>query len=160
MCYFAGENRKIPGDTYYMQVALAEARSAASEGETPVGAVIVKDDKIIARAHNKRETCRDATAHAELLAVREACAVLGAWRLTGCTIYVTLEPCPMCAGALVMSRIEKLVYACPDSRAGAAESLFNITDSPLLNHRVKVRCGVLETEARALLQEFFQTKRK
>lgn len=146
-------------DRSYMDVAIEEAKKAFSAGDVPVGAVIVKDGVIIARAHNMREETGDATAHAEMLAVREACRVVGGWRLSGCTMYVTLEPCPMCAGALVMSRMDRLVYALSESKTGAAESVFNIVDNKALNHRLQVTSGIGETECRELLQRFFKAKR-
>ncbi|BEU87125.1 tRNA adenosine(34) deaminase TadA [Selenomonas sp. TAMA-11512] len=145
----------------YMRAALAEAKAAFAMGEVPVGAVIVDDRSgdIVARGHNMRETWRDATAHAEVIAIREACKALERWRLSGCSLYVTVEPCPMCAGALLMSRVDRLFYGVPDSKAGGCESIFNIVSHPRLNHRLEVTAGVLEEECRELLKAFFQTRR-
>ncbi|MBQ5832020.1 MAG: tRNA adenosine(34) deaminase TadA, partial [Selenomonadales bacterium] len=123
-------------------------------------AVVVKDGEVIATAYNLRETGHDATAHAEVLAIRRACEKIGHWRLTGATLYVTIEPCPMCAGALVMSRIDRLVYGAADYKAGAVESLFNITNHSGLNHRIEVRAGVREEECRILMKDFFRERRK
>lgn len=142
-----------------MRSALAEGVKAAELGEIPIGAVLVVNGEIIAQAHNLRETGHDATAHAEILVLREAGRKLGQWRLSGATLYVTVEPCPMCAGALVMARIARLVYGAPDSKAGGVDSLFNITTHPGLNHRVEVTGGVLAEEAAGLLREFFRVKR-
>ncbi len=148
-------------DIMYMKTALIEARKAFAKGEVPIGAVLVGEDgKLIAAGHNLRETARDATAHAEMLVIREACRRLGRWRLSGTTLYVTIEPCPMCAGALVMSRVRRVVYGSTDVKAGAVESLFNIVGHARLNHRLEVTAGVLEDECRALMQEFFQIRRK
>ena len=143
-----------------MGLALAEARKAYELGEVPIGAVVVKDGEVIATAYNLRETGHDATAHAEVLAIRRACEKIGHWRLTGATLYVTIEPCPMCAGALVMSRIDRLVYGAADYKAGAVESLFNITNHSGLNHRIEVRAGVREEECRILMKDFFRERRK
>ncbi len=147
-------------DEEYMGLALAEARKAYDVGEVPIGAVIVKDGEVIATAYNLRETGHDATAHAEVLAIRRACEKIGHWRLTGATLYVTIEPCPMCAGALVMSRVDRLVYGAADYKAGAVESLFNITNHSGLNHRMEVRAGVREEECRNLMKDFFRERRK
>ena len=138
---------------------MAEARQAAVEGEVPIGAVLVFEDEIVARAHNRRETDKDATAHAEILVIREACRRLKRWRLSGTTLYVTIEPCPMCAGALVMSRVERLVYGSPDFRAGAVESIFNVVQHPALNHRLMVTAGVRQDECAAEMQAFFRKRR-
>ena len=143
-----------------MGLALAEARKAYELGEVPIGAVVVKDGEVIATAYNLRETGHDATAHAEVLAIRRACEKIGHWRLTGATLYVTIEPCPMCAGALVMSRVDRLVYGAADYKAGAVESLFNITNHSGLNHRIEVRAGVREEECRNLMKDFFRERRK
>ena len=147
-------------DEEYMGLALAEARKAYELGEVPIGAVVVKDGEVIATAYNLRETGHDATAHAEVLAIRRACEKIGHWRLTGATLYVTIEPCPMCAGALVMSRIDRLVYGAADYKAGAVESLFNITNHSGLNHRIEVRAGVREEECRILMKGFFRERLK
>ena len=147
-------------DQKYMQIALAEAQKAADLGEIPIGAVLVIDGEIIAKAHNMRETWKDATAHAEMIVIREACEKLDRWRLSGATLYVTIEPCPMCAGAIVMSRISRLVYGSPDSKAGAAESLFNVVNNPALNHMVDVVSGVCSEECTTAMKDFFRKRRK
>ena len=143
----------------YMELALAEAGQAAALGEVPVGAVIVKDDKVIVQAHNMREQWLDATAHAEVIAIREACAALRNWRLSGCTLYVTVEPCPMCAGAIYNSRVDTVIFGCRDNRAGAVESLFNVLSHPLLNHQPQVIGGILEDRCAAIVKDFFQDRR-
>ena len=143
-----------------MGLALAEARLAAEEGEVPIGAILVKNGEVISRAHNRRENDKDATAHAEMLVIRDACQKLGSWRLSGTTLYVTIEPCPMCAGALVMSRINRLVYGSPDYKAGAVESLFNIVTHPALNHRLEVTAGLRQEECAAAMQAFFRDRRR
>lgn len=143
----------------YMELALLEARQAAEQGEVPVGAVIVKDGKIIAKAHNMREQWLDATAHAEVIAIREACTKLQNWRLPGCTLYVTVEPCPMCAGAIYNSRIDTVIFGCRDSRAGAVESLFNVLSHPLLNHQPQVIGGILEDRCADAVRRFFADRR-
>ena len=152
--------KNMRDDRVYMEMAIAEARLAMAQGEIPVGAVLVDDEGgVLARAHNRREADHDATAHAEILAIREAGMRLGHWRLTGCTLYVTMEPCPMCAGALVMARLARVVYGAADARAGAVESIFNVPGHPSLNHHVAVRAGVMEDACRALLQAFFRDRR-
>ncbi len=138
----------------FMQAALEEAMLAAQDGEIPVGAVLVIDDKIITRAHNMRETTHDATAHAEVLVIREACQKIKNWRLADAAIYVTLEPCPMCAGAIVNAHIKQLVFGAYNTMAGGSGSLFNITHNPNLNHQVEVIGGILEKECSALLKRF------
>src|SRR5216684_7187099 len=143
-------------DATWMAEALVEARKAGSEGEVPIGAVVVFEDRIVGRGRNARERLRDPTAHAEILALREAARALDRWRLTGATIYATLEPCPMCAGALVNARIDRLVYAVADPKAGAAGTLFDVPRDPRLNHRVRVDTGVLAEECSALLKDFFR----
>lgn len=143
-----------------MGLALAEAEQAAAEGEVPIGAVLVFAGEVVAQAHNRRETDHDATAHAEMLVIREACRKLKRWRLTGATLYVTIEPCPMCAGALVMSRVDRLVYGSPDFRAGAVESIFNVVQHPSLNHRLAVTAGVRQDECAAVMQAFFRDRRR
>ena len=143
----------------YMKIALEEAKMASSEGEVPVGAVIVKDGEIIASARNNRETTGDATGHAELLAIREACAKLGGWHLGSCELYVTLEPCPMCMGAIINSRMGKVVYGAKDAKAGACESVLNMCSYPL-NHKPQVQGGFMKEECAAILTEFFSKKRK
>jgi tRNA(adenine34) deaminase len=142
-------------DEAFMEEALAEARAAAEHGDVPVGAVVVRDGEIIARAHNRRDIDNDPTAHAEILALREAAHQVGTWYLTGCDIYVTLEPCAMCAGALVLSRVERLCYGASDPKAGATGSVFNLAQSPRLNHRLEVRGGVLGEECSSMLRDFF-----
>ena len=146
-------------DERFMKEALVEAEQAFALGEVPVGAVVVKDGKIIARGHNRRETDRVATAHAELLAMEEACRALGSWRLSECTLYVTLEPCPMCAGTAVNARVGRVVYGAKDAKAGAMGSVFSVNAYPL-NHKVDLTVGVLEAECREILQRFFEGKRK
>ena len=142
-----------------MRLALAQAAAALEHGDVPIGAVVVRDDEVLAAARNERELRGDPTAHAEVLALRAAAEELGTWRLTGATVYVTLEPCPMCAGALVLARVARLVYGPQDPRAGAAYSLYNVVQDPRLNHSVDVTAGVLEDECAALLRRFFQGKR-
>ena len=147
-------------DSHYMKLALVEARKAFDLGEVPIGAVLVIDGQVVASGHNMREQWHDATAHAEIIAIREACRSLKRWRLTGATLYVTIEPCPMCAGALVMSRVDRLVYGSPDYKAGAVESLFNVVANPALNHRLAVTAGVLADECSGIMKEFFRMRRK
>ena len=143
-----------------MTLALQEAKRAAEIDEVPIGAVVVKDDEVISKAHNLRETLQDATAHAELLAIKEACEVLGTWRLIGCTLYVTLEPCPMCAGAIILSRVDKLVFGAKDPKGGACGSVVNLTADDRFNHRPEVVEGVMAKECGKILKAFFQGKRK
>ena len=147
-------------DAQYMRAALAEAEAAFALGEVPIGAVVVQGGEVIGRGHNLRETGCDPTAHAEIVALREAAQRLGSWRLTGCTLYVTIEPCPMCAGALVMARIDRLVYGAVDPKAGAVDSLYNIVRDERLNHRMAVTAGVLQEECAALMQAFFRRLRE
>lgn len=147
-------------DAYYMGLALEEAEKAAALGEIPIGAVLVQEGEVISRAHNLREMNQDATAHAEVLVIREACAKLKRWRLSGCTLYVTVEPCPMCSGAIVNGRIDRVVYGCPDVKAGGAESIFNIITNPNLNHCAEVTSGVLEEDCAQVMKTFFQRRRK
>lgn len=142
-----------------MDRALVEARAALAHDDVPVGAVVVSGGEVIAAAHNRREVDTDPTAHAELLAVRAAAAALGSWRLDGCTLYVTLEPCTMCAGALVMARLPRLVYGAADPKAGAVGSLYDLVREPRLNHRVEVTSGVLAEECGQLLTRFFRARR-
>ena len=143
-----------------MRLALRQAAVAAEAGEVPVGAVVVYEGRIIARAHNQVEMLKDATAHAEMIAITQAAAGIGDWRLTKATLYVTKEPCVMCAGAMVNSRLGRLVFGCPDPRAGAAGGALNVTDFPGLLHRVEVQSGVLQDECQAILQEFFRRRRQ
>ena len=145
-------------DLYFMSEAIAEARLARDKDEVPVGAVIVQDGAIIARAHNLRETEKNALMHAETMAVDAACCALGGWRLPRCTLYVTLEPCPMCAGAIVNSRIDRVVFGAYDRRAGAFGSVLDLNAYPL-NHKPEIVGGVMEEECRTMLQEFFKKKR-
>jgi tRNA(adenine34) deaminase len=147
-------------DFDFMGLALAEARLAAEEGEVPIGAVLVQAGEVIAQAHNRRENDNDATAHAEMLVIRDACRKLGRWRLSGTTLYVTIEPCPMCAGALVMSRVDRLVYGSSDYKAGAVESIFNVVQHSALNHRLEVTAGIRQEECAAAMQAFFRKKRR
>jgi tRNA(adenine34) deaminase len=146
-------------DRALMEVALDEARAAAEAGDVPVGAVVARGDEVLARSGNAREQAQDPTAHAEILALRRAAVMVGSWHLEGCTMYVTLEPCAMCAGALVLARIDRLVYAAADPKAGFAGSLGDLPRDPRLNHLVEVQTGVLETEASELLREFFRKRR-
>lgn len=146
-------------DELYMRAALAEARLAYQEGEIPIGCVIVHDGEIVSRGHNLRETLPDATAHAEIIAIRDACRRLNRWRLSGCTLYVTIEPCSMCAGAIVNARLDRLVYGAHDTKGGGVRSFFGIADHPSLNHRVEIREGVLEEECRELMKSFFRERR-
>lgn len=142
-------------DDFWMQAALAEARHALEHEDVPVGAVAVRNGEIIGRGHNRREIDNDPTAHAELIAIRQAAQVIGHWRLEEVTLYCTLEPCAMCAGAMVLSRLPTLVYATTDPKAGAGGSVMNIIDDPKLNHRVEVRQGIYQSEAAQLLKDFF-----
>ena len=143
-------------DQEYMEEALAEARRAAELGEVPVGAIVVDaDGKILARGHNRRQIDSDPTAHAELLAIREAAALNGDWRLEGCSVFVTLEPCPMCAGTMVMSRIARCVYGCTDPKGGFLGTLADISQFPGLNHRFEVVAGVKAEESSEMLRKFF-----
>ena len=138
-----------------MDEALAEGRAALAHGDVPVGAVVVHEGEIVGRGHNRREVDRDPTAHAEILALREAAAHLGRWRLFGCTLYVTIEPCPMCAGAAQQARVELIVYGAPDEKAGGVRSVFEIADDPRLNHRARVRMGPRRAEIEALMRGTF-----
>lgn len=149
-----------PDDRLWMTEALAEARRAAAIGEVPIGAVVVREGEVLGRGYNRREIDGDPLAHAEILAIRQAAGAMGGWRLTGCTMYVTLEPCPMCAGALVASRVERLVYGAADPKAGYCGSLGNIVQDPRLNHRLEVTAGVLVGESAELLRGFFASLRR
>lgn len=142
-------------DEYYMGIALKEAENAFRKDEVPVGAVLVINDRIITSAHNLRETENDPTAHAELLAIKEGAIKNGGWRLNDATLYVTKEPCVMCAGAMINARLGRLVYGCKDARYGASDSIYHITTDPALNHRVDVRFGVLEEDCSDILKRFF-----
>ncbi|HUK56666.1 MAG TPA: tRNA adenosine(34) deaminase TadA [Nitrospiria bacterium] len=143
-----------------MALALEEARRAVEDGEIPIGAVVVYNGEIISRAHNLREGLQDPAAHAEILAVREAARKLGRWRLTGTTLYATLEPCAMCAGALVLARIDRLVFGADDPKAGACGSVFDLVRDPRLNHRMEVLGGVMGRECGSVLKEFFENRRE
>ena len=147
-------------DEKFMRVALNEAASALDKDEVPIGAVVVRDGRIIGRGYNLRETLRDPTAHAEMLAITAATAEVGDWRLEACSLYVTLEPCPMCAGAIVLARLQRLVFGSRDPKAGACGSLYSIATDPRLNHRVVVTEGVLADESAAMLRAFFATQRE
>jgi len=146
-------------DTTYMQAAIAEAQLARAKGEVPIGAVIVHEGQIIGRGHNLRETSNDPTSHAEMVAIRQAAEAIGHWRLLETTLYVTLEPCVMCMGAIILARIPRLVYACRDPRAGAVGSIYDFSSDERFNHKVEVVEGVLGAECSALLSVFFQELR-
>jgi tRNA(adenine34) deaminase len=145
---------------HYMKIALEEARTAMGEGEVPVGAIVVRDDRIIGRAHNQRQQLHDPTAHAEMVAITQAAESLGSWRLDGSTLYVTLEPCPMCAGAILLARIPTVVYGAADPKAGAVHSLYGLLDDPRLNHQCLVVSDVLAEPCGRILSEFFQEQRR
>ncbi len=147
-------------DENYMRLAIEQAKIAEENGDVPIGAVIVHEGRIIAKAYNQRQQLQDPTAHAEIIALTQAAAALGSWRLNGCTMYVTLEPCPMCAGALVLSRMDGLVYGCDDPKAGACKSLYSIVTDGRLNHRLEVISGVMEEQCREQLQDFFARRRR
>ena len=144
-------------DEIFMRLALDEAQKARKEDEVPVGAVIVRDGQVIASAYNTREYGKNALYHAEIKAIDEACKILGGWRLVGCTMYVTLEPCPMCAGAIINARIERVVYGAPDHKAGAFGTMLNLTDYPLF--KPQITSGVLADECASILTDFFKKKR-
>lgn len=146
-------------DIYFMKIALEEAGIAFSEGEVPVGAVLVSEGNIISKAHNTRETSKDPTAHAEILAIRKGVEKSDSWRLSNATLYVTKEPCIMCAGAMVNARIKRLVYGCKDEKGGAVDSLYNLLSDKRLNHQVEIASGVLEDECALILKRFFHGKR-
>ncbi len=150
---------RVEEDEKYMRQALALAEQAAQIGEVPVGAVVVKDGKVIAVGYNRRETDHSATAHAELIAMEQACRVLGSWRLEGCTLYVTLEPCPMCAGAIINARPDRVVYGARDEKAGACGSVVDLFEMGF-NHRPILRSGILAAECGAILSRFFSEIRK
>jgi tRNA(adenine34) deaminase len=148
------------GDTSFMREALRLAKKAYVAEEVPVGAIVVRAGRIIARAYNQVELLKDATAHAEMLALTQAEAAVGDWRLTDCDLYVTKEPCVMCAGALVHARVHRVIFGCADERAGAAGSILNVLQMPTLNHRCDISSGVLQNDCAAILQDFFKKKRK
>jgi tRNA(adenine34) deaminase len=143
----------------WMRLALEQARMAFEADEVPIGAVVVHGERVIGEGHNQRETLSDPTAHAEMIAITQATQTLGSWRLLDCTLYVTLEPCPMCAGAIVQARLPRVIYGAPDPKAGACHTLYQITDDPRLNHRAAVIGGVLQEECREILQAFFARQR-
>ena len=145
---------------HFMQLALEEAEQALRENEVPIGAVIVHDGRVIASAHNQREQLHDPTAHAEMIALTQAAEARQSWRLDGCTLYVTLEPCPMCAGAIVQARLPSLVYGAADPKAGAVHTLYRLLDDPRLNHRAEVVAGVLAEPCGQILGRFFQEQRQ
>ena len=152
--------QQLAADEQWMQLALAEADAAEAHADVPIGCVIVgPDSKLLAAGHNRREVDADPTAHAEVVAIRTAAHRRGHWRLDGCTLYVTLEPCPMCAGAIVNARVKRVVFGAPDPKAGACGSLFNLVQDSRLNHRAELRAGVLAEEAAELLRAFFREKR-
>ncbi len=146
-------------DEHFMALALREAEAAAAEDEVPVGAVIVQAGRVVAAAHNQRERLRDPTAHAEMIAVTQAAESLGSWRLENCTLYVTLEPCPMCAGAVIQARIPRVVYGADDPKGGAVRSLYRLLEDARLNHRCEIRGGVLADRCGAVLSHFFRRQR-
>src|SRR6266403_4267439 len=149
----------ISSDTYFMGQALRQARKAELQNEVPVGAVIVREGKIIARSWNQVETLKDATAHAEMLAITQAESAVGDWRLNECDLYVTKEPCPMCAGAIVNARMRRVIFGCSDPKTGAAGSMINLLQMPPLNHTCLITTGIRESECRQILQNFFRGKR-
>jgi tRNA(adenine34) deaminase len=144
----------------YMRLALEEARAALAEEEVPIGAIIVRENRVLAAAHNQREQLHDPTAHAEMIAITQAAAALACWRLDGCTLYATLEPCPMCAGAILQARISTVVYGAADPKAGAVRTLFSLLDDPRLNHRCQIVPGVLAEPCGQILSQFFQQQRR
>src|ERR1700730_8942145 len=149
-----------PNDEYFMRESLRQAQKGAKHDEVPIGAIVVRDGKIIARSYNQVELLKDATAHAEMVALTQAEEAVGDWRLTDCDLYVTKEPCVMCAGALVHARVHRVIFGCADERAGAAGSILNVVQMPTLNHRCDISSGVLQNECAAILQDFFKKKRK
>jgi tRNA(adenine34) deaminase len=149
----------LPSDEHFMGEALRQAQKAYEADEVPVGAVVVRDGKIIARAYNQIELLKDATAHAEMLALTQAEAAVGDWRLTDCDLYVTKEPCAMCAGALVHTRVRRVIFGCADPAAGAAGSVLNLLQVPTLNHRCEITAGVLQDECATILRDFFRKRR-
>ena len=151
--------KNLEDDKRYMKMAIEQAKIAEENGDVPIGAVIVYKNQIIGKAYNQREQLKDPTAHAEIIALTQAAAFLESWRLNGCTMYVTLEPCPMCAGALVLGRLDRLVYGCDDPKTGACKSLYNIVQDERLNHRLEVTSGVLAEDCSKMLQDFFQRRR-
>jgi len=152
--------RFLKGDEYFMRLALREAERARGHGDVPIGAVVVRDGEVVAGAHNERELRQDPTAHAEIIALREAARALGSWRVLGATLYVTLEPCAMCAGAIVLARVPRVLYGATDPKAGACGSVLDVLCEPRLNHRPEVEGGVLGQECGELLSEFFASRRE
>jgi tRNA(adenine34) deaminase len=159
LSWWAVAARYLPLDEHFMALAIREAERAVEHGDVPVGAVVVREGEVLALAHNERELRGDPTAHAEVLALREAARVCGHWRLIDCALYVTLEPCAMCAGAIVLARIPRLVFAASDPKAGAAGSVLDVLGEPRLNHRPKVSGGLLGEPASELLRAFFEARR-
>lgn len=145
---------------YWMREAIAEAHKAEALGEVPIGAIVVQDNRIIGRGYNLRETTLDSTAHAEMVAIRQASETIGAWRLLDCSLYVTLEPCPMCAGAIVQSRVPRVIYGTADPKAGCAGTLMNLLQEPRFNHRTEVVADILQLECSNMLTQFFRRLRK
>lgn len=150
----------LKDDYYFMERALNQAKVAYKRGEVPVGAVVVKDGKVISRGYNLRETTNDPTAHAELLAMKKASKKLNSWRLSGCTLYVTLEPCPMCSGVIVNSRIDRVVFGAYDQKAGCCTTLYHLCNDERFNHRAEILGGVMEDACAKILSDFFKEKRK
>ena len=150
----------IEQDEHFMKLAIEQAKIAEENGDVPIGAVIIYKNQIIGKAYNQREQLKDPTAHAEIIALTQAASFMENWHLNGCTMYVTLEPCPMCAGALVLSRMDRLCYGCNDPKGGACGSLYNIVQDQRLNHKVEVISGVMEEQCRQQLQEFFARRRQ
>ncbi len=150
----------LKDDYYFMERALKQAEVAFKKGEVPVGAVVVKDGKVISRGYNLRETTNDPTAHAELLAMKRASKKLDSWRLSGCTLYVTLEPCPMCSGVIVNSRIDRVVFGAYDQKAGCCTTLYHLCNDERFNHRAEILGGVMEDACAKILSDFFKEKRK
>ena len=145
---------------YFMRMAIAEAEAALAENEVPIGAVIAHNDRIIAAAHNQREQLKDPTAHAEMIAITQAAQALNSWRLEGCTLYVTLEPCPMCAGAILQARVPTVVYGAADPKAGAVQTLFQLLGDRRMNHQCQIVAGVLAEPCGQILSDFFRQKRR
>ena len=156
---YSGRSLETEVDEHWMRHALAAAREAQASGEVPIGTCIVSENKLVAVSGNRTRTDCDPTAHAEIVALREAARALGNYRLTSVDVYSTIEPCAMCAGALIQARVRRLIYGAPDERAGAVISRFRICDTDFLNHRIQISAGVLEAECRALMQEFFRSRR-
>ena len=147
-------------DEHYMRMAIDQAYIAEENGDVPIGCVVVYENRVIAKAYNQREQLHDPTAHAEIIALTQAAEFIGNWRLHGCSLYVTLEPCPMCAGALVLGRLDRVVYGTDDPKTGAVRSLYQIVEDARLNHQLEVTCGVMQDECKKQLQAFFQRRRE